>query len=97
MSGKKRAFALTVSFLLTFCLLCTVCAIAFEGAHECCGEDCPVCAFINICENVIKALGVVFAVVLLTGAILFVLSRFRNRMGFCRVVSPVYLKVKLSN
>lgn len=97
MSGIKRALMLVLAAVLIGCLVCVPCAIALEGDHDCSGEDCPVCAFISICENVIKALGVVLAVVLLTGAILFVLPRFRNRMGFYRVVSPVYLKVKLSN
>lgn len=97
MSGIKRALTLVLAIVLIGCMLCAVSAIAFEGDHDCCGDDCPVCALINLCENVIKALGVVFAVVLLSGAILFILPRFRNSMGFCRVVSPVYLKVKLSN
>ncbi len=97
MSGIKRVLTLVLAAILIGCLVCVPCAIALEVDHDCCGDDCPVCALINLCENVIKALGVVFAVALLTREILFVLPRFRNSMGFCRVVSPVYLKVKLSN
>ena len=97
MSGTKRALMLILAVMLIGCLLCATSAVALEGGHDCCGEDCPVCALINLCENVIKALGVVLAVVLSAGATLFIVPRFSNRVGYSRVFSPVYLKVKLSN
>ena len=97
MRVTKRALMLVLAAVLIGCLVCVPCAIALEGDHDCSGEDCPVCAFISICENVIKALGVVLAVVLLAGATLFVVPFLRNRIGFCHTFSPVYLKVKLSN
>ena len=97
MSGTKRALMLILAVMLMGCLLCATSAVALEGGHDCCGEDCPVCALINLCENVIKSLGVVLAVVLSAGAILFAVPRFSNRAGLSQVFSPVYLKVKLSN
>lgn len=97
MRGTKRALMLVLAAVLIGCLVCVPCAIALEGDHDCCGEDCPVCAFISICENVVKALSILMAVILLAVATLFVASVLRNHIGFCHTFSPVNLKVKLSN
>lgn len=31
--------------------------IAAEKGHHCCGEDCPVCVTIQLCENMLRTLG----------------------------------------
>ncbi len=31
--------------------------IAAEADHDCCGEDCPICACIHQCENTLRGIG----------------------------------------
>ena len=39
--------------LLVFVLFSAFC-IAAEADHDCCGEDCPICACIQMCENTLR-------------------------------------------
>ncbi len=31
--------------------------IAAEADHDCCGEECPICACIHQCENILRGIG----------------------------------------
>ena len=53
----KRHIALLTAGVLLFLVLFAVFFEAFETEHECSGEDCPVCAFLIQCENMIRTAG----------------------------------------
>lgn len=54
-SGKITAIFLILVVLLF--LLVSTYFIAYEADHECTGEDCPVCALLQISENSLRQLG----------------------------------------
>ena len=54
-SGKITAIFLILVVLLF--LFVSTYFIAYEADHECTGEDCPVCALIQMSENSLRQLG----------------------------------------
>ena len=53
----KKHIALLTAGVLLFLVLFAVFFEAFETEHDCSGEDCPVCAFLIQCENMIRTAG----------------------------------------
>ena len=54
-SGKITAIFLILAVLLF--LFVSTYFIAYEADHECTGDDCPVCALIQMSENILRQLG----------------------------------------
>lgn len=54
-SGKITAIFLILIVLL-FLFISTY-FIAYEADHECTGEDCPICALLQMSENSLRQLG----------------------------------------
>jgi len=100
-SFREKARRVTASlaslFLVAFVLLS--CAfIAMEAGHDCEGEDCPVCACIVQCENVLRQMGgafiaACFAVFLISQILLEVCPA----ADFFRRDSLVNLRVRLND
>ncbi|MBQ0111334.1 MAG: hypothetical protein KBS41_05375 [Oscillospiraceae bacterium] len=88
---------LILTAVLIGCLLCAAGAVVFENGHNCCGEDCPICALINLCEGVIKTAGLIALLRLFACFISRRISFVKTFSGFCHSFSPVYFKVKLSD
>ena len=53
---KAKQPAAMLALLLAFVMLFSVLYIAFEADHNCCGEDCAVCAQIHACEDLLRNL-----------------------------------------
>lgn len=72
--------------------------VAMEADHDCCGEDCPVCAVIMLCEVAVRSIG---SAVLPGFAIVAFFSRHLSfAMGIHSQsfsATPVSLKTKLLN
>lgn len=98
MADKKRLTALIFAALVFFALTASLFVIALETDHDCTGDNCPVCAAINVFRNTLKALGGALAAAgaavfcLCSGVCAFLLS-FAKANG----KTPVALKVKLLN
>ena len=94
---KRNVCGIMASFMLIV-FLCSIFVIATESDHDCCGNDCPVCACIRTCESVLRQIGSGTAAgvttcitIALTGMIvLFYLN-------ICRQETPVTQKVRLNN
>ena len=56
-SSHKKIVAGIAAFAVLFIVLFSSFYICAEADHHCSGEDCPVCACIQICENVIRQMG----------------------------------------
>ena len=83
-------------FLLLALVLCAAC-IAAEADHDCTGEDCPVCALVHQCENLLRQFGTAAAAAaLLAVAALLCVSAASYVCAVCRV-TPVSRKVRLNN
>lgn len=94
-----RLFFLFSFLLLLFTLLFSVFYIVHEIGHDCSGEDCPVCACIAQCENIVQQIG--YALIVATGAFLVFCSLIdgrrlpeRNTLVY---LTPVGKKVRLDN
>ena len=95
--GKKRLAACILTLVFVLAMLSSMAFIVLEAEHDCTGEDCPVCYQLSVCEHTLK-LGLAAAVLtgtLLIGLILPFAARFASGVRLC--LTPVTLKVKLSN
>ena len=57
MPGRKRISAGIMGILMLFIMLFSAFFIAAEADHDCTGEDCPICACIGQCENILHQIG----------------------------------------
>ena len=51
-----RITAGIMGLMMLFIVLFSVFYIAAETDHDCCGEDCPICACIHQCENTLRGI-----------------------------------------
>lgn len=56
-NNKLRFAAAVMALAVLFFVFLSVFFIAHEADHDCTGDDCPVCALIQMCENNIRQLG----------------------------------------
>ena len=54
---RMRIIAVFMVFALLLFLLLSSYFIAYEADHDCSGENCPVCALLQISENNLRQLG----------------------------------------
>ena len=96
---KNRCFMTRLlAAVLAVVMLSSAVYLAVEADHDCSGEDCAICRQINICENLLKTLGLAGAAAAISAAFTYTV---------CRAILPcaemngtltlVALKVKLSN
>ena len=81
-----------------FGMLFSVMYIAIESHHDCIGEDCPICQYIIVCENILKKLSTTLAVISISITFFFAskISIIKN-LKLILIQTLVSLKVKLSN
>ncbi len=53
-SGSKRIAAGVMGLLMLVIVLFSAFYVAAEADHDCCGEDCPVCESIQLCEATLR-------------------------------------------
>ncbi len=95
----KKFFAAALVLLTAFLLLFSAVFIALEADHDCCGEDCAVCAQIRLCEDLIRDLLTAAAPAAAAACCLSAL-RFVFAAADCFSFHPrtlIALKVKLSD
>ena len=59
-SSKSKALRITagiMGLMMLILVLFSAFYIATEADHDCCGEDCPICAYIHQCENTLRGIG----------------------------------------
>ena len=97
MSGLKRIAVITVSLIMALSLLFSVAYIAAEAEHDCTGEECVICARIEVCVNTLRS--AVFCAVFcaliisLSAGVFSALPEITERFV---LPTPVGLKVKIS-
>ena len=84
--------------VLAVVMLSSAIYIAVEANHDCSGEDCAICHQLQVCENLLKSIGLAGAAAAISAAFTYTV---------CRAILPcaemngtltlVALKVKLSN
>ena len=94
MTKKFRFMTGLLAVVLAFVMLSSVAYIAAESDHECTGVDCAICHQINVCENLLKSIGLAGS----AAAILYILCRIiPSCIEVARTFTLVSLKVKLSD
>ncbi len=95
---KTKRFASVLALLAAFIMLFSVLFIALEADHDCRGEDCAICAQIQVCEDLIRNL-LTSTAFLAAAWCYFVLIRLFAVADRCSVFphTLIALKVKLSD
>ena len=98
MNKGKRIFAVAVALLLAAVLISSAAFIAANADHDCCGEQCAVCAGIVTCVRTFGLAAKSLAVMAFTVAVICRAAReiifFTGRE---KADTPVIFKVKLLN
>ncbi|MCR5775470.1 MAG: hypothetical protein K6G42_10340 [Lachnospiraceae bacterium] len=94
----RAATAVFAAALFSMLLILAVFFEAAETGHECCGEDCPICAFIAQCESVVHSLGSGISFFVSVSVVSLILSVFYgNATIFQTASSPVADKVRMND
>ena len=97
-SSHKKIVAGIAAFAVLFIVLFSSFYICAEADHHCSGEDCPVCACIQICENVIRQMGSrtdMPVLVCLTAAFLLLAGMLSGETF--EQETPVSLKIRMND
>ncbi len=98
MAKRNRIIAFALAAIVIFVMAFSLYIVAAEAHHDCCGEHCPVCELIAVCENNIKTIALILVFVTLIAALSLsyrVSGTFRGIL--CYAQTPITLKVKLTN
>ncbi len=96
MTAAKRILCAAAAVIMSAVLIFGVIFIAAEAEHDCIGENCPVCAAINLFVNALKTLSKTsFSAIL---SFLFIFYIIPSLYYYLSVVkTPVLLRIKLIN
>ncbi|WP_191014669.1 hypothetical protein [Treponema zioleckii] len=95
--NRTKFLSAFLAFILFFSFLLSVCASSHHIEHECSGEDCPVCAIVQIANsNIHNLLFKTFNVAQVQSFPLSLIS-FTFVTVFFVLSTPVTKKIKLNN
>ena len=97
-TDRKRFAALALCLLFCFSMAFSVFFLVAEAHHHCTGADCPICAEMRICANLLHSAALFVSGTAILAALCFFISLLLFTYDAGR--SPytlVSLKVKLSN
>lgn len=97
-SKVLRIAAGVMGLMMLVIVLFSAFYIAAEADHDCTGEDCPICACIGQCENMLRGTGDGTAAQLSAGIpVLFILLFAALFVSELSRETPVSVKVRLNN
>ncbi len=95
---KQRGAACIMAVMMLLVVLLSSFFIAVHADHDCTGEDCPICASIQHCENAIRGIGSgVTAVSAVIVPVLISLLLISGGVALFQFDTPVSTKVRLNN
>ena len=96
MTAAKRIMCAAAAVIISAVLIFGVLFTAVEADHDCMGEDCPVCAVINLFVNALKSLSRISVSAALTALFTFYIIL---KLHCCLSVfkTPVTLRNRLIN
>ena len=97
-TSSKKIVAGIAAFAVLFLVLFSAFFICVEADHDCSGEDCPVCACIQMCETIIRQMieKLVIAGLFCALAVFFLFLN-RDEAAFFVQETPVSLKIRKNN
>ena len=94
----SKRFASVIALLVAFIMLFSVLFVALEADHDCCGEDCNICAQIQVCEDLLRNLLMTMAVLIAAWSFCaLIFSVAAEDIGLVYPHTLITLKVKLSD
>ena len=98
MTKKSRLITGLLAAVLAAVMLSSAIYIAVEANHNCSGEDCAICHQLQVCENLLKSIGLAGAAAVFAAAVGYAPCRvIPSCVELVRTLTLVSLKVKLSN
>ncbi len=98
MTRKNRIMAILLFSAVLFVIVFSAFFVAVQAEHNCVGEDCLICAQIDICQNTVKLMGFSAVLVILLLCLNYAEALFSGgKKASVNSDSLVDLKVKLSN
>lgn len=97
MTKKLRLAAGCAALVFVLFLVCSAFLSCFLFAHDCCGDDCPVCLCISHSRDTLRLFCLCVCAVLSAGAALCLCRAVSTGVFDSGKVSLVSLKVKLSD
>jgi len=98
MTRKFRLITRLLAAVLAAVMLSSAIYIAVEANHTCSGEDCAICHQLQVCENLLKSIGLVDAAAVFAATVRYALCRvIPSCAELVRTSTLVSLKVKLSD
>ena len=95
---KIRVLAGIMGTMVLFVVLFSYFYPALEAAHDCCGDECQVCACIRECESTLRTLGDSAVAILFVILICVVSTQFFFSTAVYFVqTTPVTKKIRLNN
>lgn len=95
---RPKRLAAVLALLVAFVMLFSVLYIALEADHDCSGDDCVICAQLQICGNLLRSLFLTAALLAAAGAFCTLAGFVAvEDSGFSRLHTLIALKVKLSD
>ena len=98
MTKKSRLITGLLAAVLAAVMLSSAVYIAVEANHNCSGEDCTICHQLQVCENLLKSIGLAGAAAVFVAAVRYAPCRvIPSCAEVVRTFTLVSLKVKLSD
>ncbi len=94
----KRLAACIMGVMMLFVVLFSSYYLAEEADHHCYGEDCPICACMEQCENTLHQMGdgLIILIAAVLPALVFFFTVLPAVCELCRE-TPISQKVRLNN
>lgn len=97
-SSQKRFAACLIGMLMIIVMLFSAFYISAETGHDCIGEDCPICACVQQCENILHKIG--GGLYFMVSAIVPVICVFICAFLFataCQKQTLISIKIRMNN
>jgi hypothetical protein len=96
--NSNKIIAAIMGVMMLVVVLVSASYVAVESGHDCTGEDCPICACINQCENTLRQVGggVDFQADTVL-PVVFILIMAVSGSAILTAETPVSRKIRLNN
>jgi hypothetical protein len=97
MKKQLRTAAMILAVIFALSVILSLSFLSVEADHDCTGEDCPICAVIALCKNIIRNVVTAVAAVTVAVAVGAVSSYAISAVSRDVTETPFTLKVRLLN
>ena len=97
-TGAKRIAAGIMGLTLLLVILLSALFLIAEADHDCAGEDCPICACLQLCSNVLRRFGgAVFVLLSVAAPVILLLFAAVSGAAVFAQETPVSRRIRLND